>query len=362
MNRVLHVLQPTEEQAVYQRYAAASLATQPALCCAVQYAPELLTVIPQEVLDRDYGCGDPTPYVRAGETVLDLGSGGGKLCFIAAQMVGEQGRVIGVDCNASMHALARSAAPIVAQKLGYANVDFRYGLIQDLRLDLGLLEQHLADQPVQDLAGYLALRSLQERLRIEQPLVADESVDCVLSNCVLNLVRMADRQQLFQEVFRVLKHGGRAAISDIVADQDVPVALQRDPDLWSGCISGAFREDQFMREFEQAGFYGLQIAKRDSQPWKVVDGISFRSITVVAHKAANRQQPDRQQAVMYKGPFKRVVDDHGQQFLRGQQVAVCGTTFDLLQQAPYADMFLPLESGSSLPRGQAEAVDLKRHS
>src|SRR6056297_256506 len=90
---------PNAEASVYQRYAAAAAALEPALCCPVEYATELLDVIPQEIIERDYGCGDPTPFVRAGETVLDLGSGGGKLCFIAAQVVGPDGRIIGVDCN-----------------------------------------------------------------------------------------------------------------------------------------------------------------------------------------------------------------------------------------------------------------------
>ena len=101
---------------------------------------EYLAAIPAEIIERDYGCGDPTPYINAGETVLDLGSGGGKLCFIASQIVGSAGRVIGVDCNREMLSLARKHAPTVATNVGFANVDFRYGLIQDLRLSLEKLE------------------------------------------------------------------------------------------------------------------------------------------------------------------------------------------------------------------------------
>jgi arsenite methyltransferase len=99
-------------------------------------------------------------------------------------------------------------------------------------------------------------------------MIPDESIDCVVSNCVLNLVRPEDRRQLFLEVFRVLKLGGRAAISDIVADEDVPERLQNDPELWSGCISGAFREDRFLHAFEEAGFYGIEIVARQSEPWR----------------------------------------------------------------------------------------------
>ncbi|HMO15891.1 MAG TPA: methyltransferase domain-containing protein [Pirellulaceae bacterium] len=123
------------ESNVYGRYAAAAKQREVALCCPVEYAADFLDVIPDEVIQRDYGCGDPTPYVRPGDTVLDLGSGGGKLCFIAAQVVGPKGRVIGVDYNREMLALANRHAPTVAERLGYANVEFRYGMIQDLRLD-----------------------------------------------------------------------------------------------------------------------------------------------------------------------------------------------------------------------------------
>ncbi|MEZ6115846.1 MAG: methyltransferase domain-containing protein [Pirellulaceae bacterium] len=274
----------TTESEVYHRYASAAQSVEPALCCPVEYSKDLLQVIPDEIIEKDYGCGDPTPYVKPGDTVLDLGAGGGKLCLIASQLVGETGRVIGVDCNQEMLALARKHAPTVADRIGYSNVDFRYGLIQDLALDLQALENGLAESPVRNANDYLALRHLEDRLRQEQPLVESNSVDCVLSNCVLNLVRQQDRTQLFREIFRVLKNGGRAAISDIVSDEDVPEHLQQDGTLWSGCISGAFREDKFVDAFREAGFVGMQIVKRQVEPWQVVEGIEFRSMTIVAYK------------------------------------------------------------------------------
>ncbi|MFN9968403.1 MAG: methyltransferase domain-containing protein, partial [Phycisphaerae bacterium] len=115
-------------------------------------------------------------------------------------------------------------------------------------------------------------------LRREHPLIASDSVDCVVSNCVLNLVRQQDRHQLFAEIFRILKNGGRAAISDIVSDEDVPQDMRTNPELWSGCISGAFREDLFLKAFEEAGFHGIEIAKRQAEPWRTVEGLEFRSI------------------------------------------------------------------------------------
>lgn len=361
MNKQLHVLQPSEENAVFERYAAASQAVEPALCCPVEYSTELLKAIPQDVLDRDYGCGDPTPFVREGDTVLDLGSGGGKLCFIASQLVGKQGKVIGVDCNQSMRELALGAAPVVAANVGYANVEFRYGLIQDLRLDLELLERELAEHPVANAGGYLQLRATEDRLRREQPLIEDDSVDCVLSNCVLNLVRNTDRRQLFQEIFRVLKHGGRAAISDIVSDEEVPTELQRDPELWSGCISGAFREDQFLQAFEEAGFHGIEIVKRESEPWRTVEGIEFRSMTVVAHKGKEGPCLDRKQALIYKGPFKVVKDDDGHLYYRGERMAVCDKTFNLLQQPPYNAMFYAVAPTDEVAWENATEYDCRRN-
>lgn len=98
---------PDMETAVAERYAAAARAVEPALCCPVEYSADFLSIIPEEILAKDDGCGDPTPYVRRGDTVVDLGSGGGKLCYILSQEVGAEGKVVGIDCNRDMLALAR---------------------------------------------------------------------------------------------------------------------------------------------------------------------------------------------------------------------------------------------------------------
>ena len=174
------------------------------------------------------------PTWREGETVLDLGSGGGKACYILSQVVGREGRVIGVDCNQEMLDLARRYHDTVAQRIGYENVDFCYAMIQDLALDLELLAEETHGLQIHSPQDWLNVRQVEQQLRRQRPMIPDDSVDCVVSNCVLNLVRPEDRRQLFSEVFRVLRLGGRAAISDIVADEDVPEHLQNDPELWSG--------------------------------------------------------------------------------------------------------------------------------
>lgn len=345
------------ENAVGDRYAKAAEEREPALCCPVEYRTDLLEVIPKEIIERDYGCGDPSPFVEPGDTVLDLGSGGGKLCYIASQLVGAEGQVIGVDCNETMLALARQYQSEVAEKIGYSNVSFRAGMIQNLQLDLERYSAERETIAATGLAGILEERTLEQRLSRETPLVASESVDCVVSNCVLNLVQPQDRKQLFQEVFRVLKVGGRAAISDIVADEDVPESMQNDPTLWSGCISGAWREDEFLAEFERAGFQGMKIAKRVEEPWQTVEGIEFRSVTVVAYKPDPSECFERKQAVIYKGPFKQITDDDGHTYYRGQRMAVCDKTFQTLIKEPYADSFFALKPYQDIPLENAELFD-----
>ena len=197
--------------------------------------------------------------MRPGDTVLDLGSGSGKIAFIAAQVTGPAGAVIGVDMNEDMLKLARGAAPHVASALGFANVEFRRGRIQDLALDLDRLESWLVENPVRSVADLTALEEERARMRREHPLIPDASADLVVSNCVLNLVRKEDRRRLLAEIFRVVKVGGRIAISDIVSDEEVPEELQRDPELFSGCVSGAFQEREILTALEDTGFYGIAI-------------------------------------------------------------------------------------------------------
>ena len=274
------------ESAVKSRYAAGAQAVEPALCCPVQYRPELLTVIPAEVIERDYGCGDPSRHVHPGETVLDLGSGTGKICFIAAQVVGPAGRVIGIDMTDEMLDVARRAAPVVAERIGFANVEFRKGRIQDLALDLEALDAALKHTPITDASSFLAADQVAEELRATKPLVATGSIDVVVSNCVLNLVDARAKRRLFDEIHRVLKAGGRAVISDIVSDREVPEALQNDAELWSGCLSGALTEAAFIAAFQTAGFQEIRILKRDESPWQTVEGIEFRSVTLEAIKGS----------------------------------------------------------------------------
>lgn len=342
------------------RYAAGAKQSEAKLCCPVDYNPEFLKVIPQEVIERDYGCGDPSRYLRPGETVLDLGSGTGKICFIAAQVVGPNGRVIGVDMTDEMLQVARRNAPVVAERIGYANVEFRKGRIQDLALDIERLDGELKQNPITDAASFLRADELAQELRVKYPLVASDSVDVVVSNCVLNLVEAKSKRQLFAEIFRTLKIGGRAVISDIVCDEDVPDHLQNDPELWSGCISGALTEEGFLQAFSEAGFYGIQILKRDAEPWQTVEGIEFRSVTVEAFKGKQGPCVERNQAVIYRGPFREVLDDDNHRMERGRRYAVCDKTYNLYKKAPYGEFFEFIDPLDEIPLSEAKPFDCSR--
>ena len=348
------------EAAVLRRYGDAAEQVEACLCLPVSYDRALLQVLPDEIIAKDYGCGDPSRYIREGETVLDLGSGSGKACYIISQIVGATGKVIGVDFNSPMLALARKYQTTIGDTLGYHNVEFRRGKIQDLRTNLEWVDQYLRDNPVKSVADLASFEEFEAKIRREQPLIADESIDVIVSNCVLNLVRPEDKKTLFAEMYRVLKRGGRVAISDIVSDEPVPEHLAQDPNLWSACVSGAFQEEKLLRAFEEAKFYGIQIEELCSEAYQTVEGIEFRAITVTAYKGKEGPCTERNQAVIYRGPWKQVVDDDGHTLERGGRTAVCEKTFEIYSKPPYTDEFILVPPREVVPADKAGVFDCSR--
>ena len=336
------------ETGVFERYSQGAEAQQADLCCPVDYDRELLAILPQEIIEKDYGCGDPSRYVKPGDIVLDLGSGSGKICYMAAQLVGEQGKVIGVDMNDDMLNLARKYQAEMAHKIGSDRVEFVKGQIQDLAFDLKALDAHLAENPIHNSQDVISLRSWQERQREENPLIEDNSVDLVVSNCVLNLVHDSDKEQLINEIFRVTKPGGRVAISDIVSDEFVPGHLKKDQHLWSGCISGALQEHEFLEAFVNAGFVAVTYDKWESEPWQVVEGIEFRSVTITAMKPEQDIAQDKGHAVIYRGPYAEVYDDEGYAYFKGMRMAVSDKMYELLTSEAYTDDFIGIAPGEDI--------------
>ena len=298
-------------QTVSDRYARAA-ATGEQICCPTGYDLEdLRTFIPDEVLKISYGCGSPAGLetVQVGETVLDIGSGGGIDCFEASRRVGPAGNVIGIDMTDTMLEIARRHAPIVARNLGYAssNVEFRKGMAEAMPLENG-------------------------------------SVDLIISNCVINLA--PDKHKVFREMYRVLKPGGRFTISDIVSDQLVPQYLVHDTEKWGNCLSGALQVSEYMGGMVKAGFLGLHQVK--FTPWQVIDGIHFLSVTLTGYKLSETTKANRMRFATLLGPFSRITDELGQLYQRGKSRPVNALTAQLLNVSPFQRLFLLTDSPVSL--------------
>jgi len=233
------------------------------------------------VLARTEGCGDPTPALRPGETVLTLGSGAGTLCFRASQVVGPTGWVIGIEPDGDLLAIARRHARAVARRLGYANVEFRKASPCDLRLDREWLDRLLREHPVGAEADLVRLQaSIAASCRV-LPLVSDESVDAVVSNCLPPLVQPEDMQRLAAEIFRVLRPEGRAIITELARDKTL---------VESDCTHGARRDELFRLRLAEAGFHPIAILEQPEPGRCGVPGIEPRTVTVTAYKHGRRER------------------------------------------------------------------------
>ncbi len=289
-------------------------------CCTIDAMPaylrRLLDDVHPAVRERFYGCGSPLPLALKAMTVLDLGCGSGRDAYLLSRLVGERGRVIGVDMTAEQLTVARAHLGWQAQRYGYAqsNVEFIEGFIEDLAA-----------------CG-----------------IADGSVDVVVSNCVLNL--SPEKPRVFREIMRVLKPGGELYFSDVFANRRVPAELARDPVLLGECLGGAMYREDFRRLMANAGCSDVRrikespIALQDEAIIAKIGMIGFASITWRAFKLPLEDRcEDFGQITTYRGsiegaPHAFDLDDH-HHFETGRPLRVCGNTFDMLASTRFAAHF-----------------------
>lgn len=291
-------------------------------CCSDEAVPEhhkpILALLPDEVLSKFYGCGSSIPAALEGQTVLDLGCGTGRDAFVAAALAGPEGRVIGVDMTEEQVDVARRHRQAVADALGHPapTTDFRLGLIESL--------------------GALGL--------------GDESVDVVISNCVLNLA--PDKERVFREITRVLRTGGELYVSDVFADRRLAPEVRADPVLVGECLGGALYTEDFRRIMARLGWADVRTVSE--RPVEVTDpalrdklgNARFVSRTVRAFKLPERIEDrceDYGQVATYLGGVEGErhafrLDDH-HTFEAGRPMLVCGNTAAMLQDTRFARYF-----------------------
>jgi len=292
-----------------------------ACCCDADSVPaevkEALKLIHPEISERFYGCGSPIPPVLTGMTVLDLGCGTGRDAYVLSKLVGESGHVIGVDMTDEQLETARKHISHHTGAFGYekANIEFRQGFIEDLQaID-----------------------------------IADDSIDIVISNCVINL--SPDKERVFREIFRVLKPGGELYFSDVFADRRIPKELRDDPVLHGECLSGALYIEDFRRLLSGVGCPDYRVTSRapitiDNAGVEAKIGFArFGSVTVRAFRLDTLEDicEDYGQTATYRGtieghPHHFDLDDH-HRFYTNKPMLVCGNTAAMLQETRFGAHF-----------------------
>lgn len=290
-------------------------------CCTTDAPPAYLAAalanIEQEVLDRYYGCGLVLPEALAGTRILDLGCGAGRDCYVLAQLVGEQGQVVGVDMTPEQLAVARRHEQAHARRFGYAQSNVRF-----------------IDGDIE---------------RLDETDLADDSFDLIVSNCVINLA--TDKRAVLEQAWRLLRPGGELYFADIYADRRIPADLRNDPVLYGECLSGALYWNDFLQLAKGAGFLDPRLV--DARLVSVTEpalaerlgGIRFVSATCRLFKLPGLEPAceDYGQRVRYRGSIPHyeagLTLDRGHHFPAGREVAVCGNSFRMLAETRFAGHF-----------------------
>lgn len=308
-------------QDYYGKVLASKADLQTTACCPTEAMPQhlrpLLSNIADEIHERFYGCGSPIPDGLEGCTVLDLGCGTGRDVYLAAQLVGEKGRVIGLDMTAEQLEVARRYEDEHRARFGYraSNVDFRQGYMEDLAG-----------------AG-----------------IEPNSVDVVISNCVLNLA--PDKERVFAEILRALKPGGEVYFADVFADRRLPKWMKTDPVLVGECLGGALYTEDFRRMLYRLGVPDYRVVAsspilpQNAEIEERVGNARFLSMTVRFFKLDSLEDrcEDYGEVAWYKGTLPHakhrfVLDDH-HTFVTGKPMTICSNTAEMLGSTRFAEHF-----------------------
>ncbi|OIP84932.1 MAG: methyltransferase type 11 [Porphyromonadaceae bacterium CG2_30_38_12] len=297
----------------------ADLKTNACYCSPDKMSPDVklaMSEIAAEIKDRFYGCGSPIPSDLDGRTVLDLGCGSGRDVYILSKLVGENGLSIGIDMTENQLEVAQKYESEQMAKFGYSksNVQFKLGYIEDLKaMD-----------------------------------IADNSIDIVISNCVINL--SPDKKSVFQEIFRVLKPGGELYFSDVFANKRIPAHIANDVVMQGECLGGAMYVEDFRRLMTEVGCADYRVTEQapitinNPEIEAEVGLIEFMSLTVRAFKLDLEDRcEDFGQVAVYKGtipnyPHYFELDDH-HKFVTGKPMLVCGNTADMISKTRFAKHF-----------------------
>ncbi|MBU4586319.1 MAG: methyltransferase domain-containing protein [Proteobacteria bacterium] len=286
---------------VREFYGQAALAANNDIVNPLAPAQDQADFIPDDSRKRSYGCGSPVTDAnpQAGDTLVDLGSGSGVECFMAAAAVGMQGQVFGIDMTDEMLHLASASKQEVTARLGYDNVEFRKGFLEQIPLD-------------------------------------NQCADIVISNCVINL--SPDKRQTYREIFRVLKPGGRMVISDIITDTVIPPSIKNNVLYRRECLGGAMQQEELVAMLETAGFVAIHLVKRF--PYRQVEGMDFFSLTYQAQRPAQKKKADANDTkpsmtVIYRGPYAAVSTESGVLLVKGRRTAIPASDLALLDDSVF---------------------------